>query len=163
VQHLLCVEQRAERELIVSLQNPAFFLHTLSLSFSGLLLKRTDCSYPANSGWDILWKSYRKALCTNSISEYSSAGDIKAHIDSLGLKYDEFAMSHAYDITDCFDPESGNGERLLDFMTDQERFHRSLTPELRKGILDLLRNKCSTEKDGRVMFNSNLTCILVHA
>ncbi|KAG7266183.1 hypothetical protein CRUP_011414 [Coryphaenoides rupestris] len=101
-----------------------------------------------------------KELCTNSIAEYSSAGDIKAHIDSLGLKYDEFATSHAYDITDCFDPESGGGERLLDFMTDQERFHRSLTPELRKGILDLLRNKCSTEKDGRVMFNSNLTCIL---
>ena len=118
---------------------------------------------PANSGWDILWKSYRKTLCTNSISDYLSAGDIRVHLDNLGLKYDEFIVPHTYDITDCFDLDSHAGELLLDFMTEQEHFHRSLTPEIRKGILDLLRSKCSTEKEGRVMFNSTLSCILVHA
>ena len=118
---------------------------------------------PANGGWDILWKTYRKTLCTNSISDYLSAGDVKVHLDNLGLKYEEFVVPHAYDITDCFDLNSQPGELMLDFMTEQEHFHRSLTPEIRKGILDLLRSKCSTEKEGKVMFNSNLSCLLVHA
>ncbi|CAL8320416.1 unnamed protein product [Merluccius merluccius] len=136
------------------------FFHSLLKSNGKILIVHEA----ANSGWDILWKSYRKTLCKDvSISDYLSAGDIKVHIDNLGLKYDEFVVPHSYDITDCFNPDSEVGELLLDYMTEQEHFHQSLTPEVRKGILDLLRNKCSTEKDGRVMFNSDLSCILVYA
>ncbi|CAL8343169.1 unnamed protein product [Boreogadus saida] len=135
------------------------FFHSL-LKTNGRILIVHEA---ANGGWDILWKTYRKTLCTNSISDYLSAGDVKVHLDNLGLKYEEFVVPHAYDITDCFDLNSQPGELMLDFMTEQEHFHRSLTPEIRNGILDLLRSKCSTEKEGKVMFNSNLSCLLVHA
>ncbi|KAF7659961.1 hypothetical protein LDENG_00290320 [Lucifuga dentata] len=82
---------------------------------------------------------------------------------NLGLKYKEYMISNSFDITDCFTEGNEMGEFLLDFMTDQENFHRSLTPELRAAILDLLRNKCSTEKDGKVTFTNDMCCILIDA
>ncbi|KAM4609335.1 histamine N-methyltransferase A-like isoform 1-T4 [Polymixia lowei] len=135
------------------------FFHSL-LKNNGKLLIVHEA---ANSGWDILWKTYRKELCTKTISDYLSAGDIKVHLNSLGLRYEEHALPNTIDISDCFIQGSQMGELLLDFMTEQEHFHKSLTPELRAGILDLLRNKCSTEKDGRILFDCTLSCILVYA
>ncbi|KAM6955429.1 histamine N-methyltransferase A-like [Lycodopsis pacificus] len=117
----------------------------------------------ANSGWDILWKTYKKELAVDAITDYRSSAEVLACLKSLGLKYEEHATPNTFDITECFNPSSQTGKSLLNFMTAKNNFDESLTPEIRAGILDLLRNKCSTEKDGRVIFNSNLTCILVHA
>uniref|UniRef100_UPI003AAAF6A8 histamine N-methyltransferase-like n=1 Tax=Centroberyx gerrardi TaxID=166262 RepID=UPI003AAAF6A8 len=135
------------------------FFHSLLKNNSKLLIVHEA----ANSGWDILWKTFRKELCTKSISDYLSAGDIEVHLKSLGLKYEKHAIPNTIDITDCFTQGSELGELLLDFMTEQDHFHSSLTPELRAGILDLLRNKCSTEKDGRILFDCTLSSILVYA
>ncbi|XP_043987245.1 histamine N-methyltransferase-like [Gambusia affinis] len=117
----------------------------------------------ANSGWDILWKTYKKELCVGSITEYRSSGEIISCLKDQSLKFEEHLVPNSFDITECFDPSSVTGERLLSFMTGTEHFYKSFSPEVRAGILDILRNKCSTEKDGRVFFNSNLTCIFVHA
>ncbi|XP_013856708.1 histamine N-methyltransferase [Austrofundulus limnaeus] len=117
----------------------------------------------ANSGWDILWKTYKKELCVGSIQEYRSSGEVVACLKSLGLKYEEHLIPQSFDITDCFDPSSEPGARLASFMTGTDRFHESFSLEIRAGMLDLLRNKCSTEKDGRVFFNGNMSCILIHA
>lgn len=119
--------------------------------------------YPANSGWDTLWKTYSKELCVGVIKEYRSSAEVIACLKSLGLKYDEHSAPNAFDITECFNPGSCHGERLLSFMTGSDKFHESFTPEIRAGMLDLLRRKCSAEKDGKVLFNSDLSCILVHA
>ncbi|KAM8749688.1 histamine N-methyltransferase A-like [Acanthopagrus schlegelii] len=116
-----------------------------------------------NGGWDTLWKTYHKDLCVYAITEYRSSGEVIACLKSLGLKYEEHAVPNAFDITKCFDPNSQTGVRLLNFMTARDQFYQSFTPEIRAGILDLLRNKCSTEKDGKVLFNSTLSCIFVHA
>ncbi|KAK9537405.1 hypothetical protein VZT92_005027 [Zoarces viviparus] len=117
----------------------------------------------ANSGWDILWKTYKKELAVDTITDYRSSAEVIACLKSLGLKYEEHATPNTFDITECFNPSSQTGKSLLNFMTAKNNFYESFTPEIRAGILDLLRNKCSTEKDGRVIFNSNLSCILVHA
>lgn len=119
--------------------------------------------YPAPSGWDTLWKTYKKELCIEGVIEYRSSADVFASLKGLGLKYEEHIIHNSFDITECFDPSSVTGERLLNFMTAKDHFHQSFTQEIRAGMLDLLRNKCSTEKDGRVFFNSNLSCILVYA
>uniref|UniRef100_A0A667YV87 Histamine N-methyltransferase n=1 Tax=Myripristis murdjan TaxID=586833 RepID=A0A667YV87_9TELE len=141
--------------------------HAATIKFFHSLLKNQGklmiIHEAANSGWDILWKTYRKELCTKSIPDYNSAGDIKAHLNSLGLRYEEHVIPNTFDITECFILGSELGELLLDFMTEQDHFHRSLTPELRAGILDLLRNKCSSEKDGKVLFDCSLTCLMVSA
>ncbi|KAI1898340.1 hypothetical protein AGOR_G00071320 [Albula goreensis] len=117
----------------------------------------------AKGGWDTLWKTYKQELCTKSISDYLSAGDIKALLDAMGLKYEEHSIPNTLDITRCFTEGDEMGELLLDFMTEQNHFHQSLNADLRAGILDLLRNKCSTEKDGKILFDCSLTALLVHA
>ncbi|KAJ8255291.1 hypothetical protein GJAV_G00203210 [Gymnothorax javanicus] len=117
----------------------------------------------ANSGWNILWKIYEEQLCKKSISKYLSAGEIKTTLQKLGLKYEEYTLPNSCDITMCFNKEDEMGENLLDFMTDQVHFHQSLTADIRAGILDLLQNKCSTKKDGRIMFDCSLTALLIHA
>ncbi|XP_068428832.1 histamine N-methyltransferase A-like [Clinocottus analis] len=117
----------------------------------------------AHSGWDILWKTYKKELAVDAITEYRSSAEVIAYLKSQGLKYEEHVIPNSFDITECFDPSSQTGESLLDFMTAKTHFYQSFTPEIRAGILDLLRSKCSTEKDGKVIFNSNLSCILIYA
>lgn len=117
----------------------------------------------ANGGWEILWKTYKKELCVSVIQDYRSSGDVVAALERLGLKYEEHLIPNRFDITGCFDPSNVNGQRLLGFMTQTDDFSQSFTPEIRAGMLDLLRNKSSTVEDGKVLFNSNLSCILVHA
>ncbi|KAL0985703.1 hypothetical protein UPYG_G00160750 [Umbra pygmaea] len=135
------------------------FFHSL-LKDNGKLLIVHEA---AASGWDTLWKTYRAELCTKTISDYLSAGDIKVHLDQLGLKYEEHHLPNTLDITACFTKGDETGELLLDFMTEQDHFYQSLNPDLQAGILDLLRNKCSTEKDGRILFDCSLSCLLVHS
>lgn len=119
--------------------------------------------YPDNSGWDVLWKTYTKELCVGAITECRSSGEVIACLKSQGLKYEEHVIPNTFDITECFNPSSQTGQCLLNFFTVKDNFYQSFTPEIRAGMLDLLRNECSTEKDGRVFFNNNVSCILVYA
>ncbi|XP_029315318.1 histamine N-methyltransferase-like [Cottoperca gobio] len=117
----------------------------------------------AEGGWDNLWKTYKKELCVDAITEYRSAGEVIACLKSQGLKYEEHDIPNFFDISECFNPSSKTGERLLSFMTAKDHFSQSFTPEIRAGMLDFLRNNSNVEKDGRVLFNSNVSCILVYA
>ncbi|XP_028289480.1 histamine N-methyltransferase A-like [Parambassis ranga] len=112
-------------------------------------------------GWDTLWKAYEKELHVGPITQFHSSAEVVACLKNLGLKYDQHNIFHSFDITECFNPSSITGNQVLNFLTSREDFHQSLTPEIRAGIIDLLRNKCSTEKDGRVFFNDSFSCILV--
>ncbi|XP_070694290.1 histamine N-methyltransferase A-like [Pempheris klunzingeri] len=135
------------------------FYHSL-LKDNGTLMIMVEA---ASSGWNTLWKTYHKELCISTLTEYRSSADVIACLEKQGLKYEEHAVPNSFDITECFDPSSQTGAQLLDFMTASEHFQQSFTPEIRAGILDLLRNKCSTIKDGMVLFNSDISCLLVHA
>ncbi|KAM6955430.1 histamine N-methyltransferase A-like [Lycodopsis pacificus] len=117
----------------------------------------------ANCSYDILWKTYKKELGVGIVRESRSSAEVIACLKSLGLKYEEHDQPNSFDITECFNPSNQTGKNLLNFMTAKNNFYESFTPELRAGILNHIRNKCSTEKDGRVMFNNNMSCILVHA
>ncbi|XP_068428992.1 histamine N-methyltransferase A-like [Clinocottus analis] len=135
------------------------FYHSL-LKNNGMLMIVIDSTH---SGWDILWKTYKKELAVDAITEWRASAEVIACLKSQGLKYEEHVIPNPFDITECFDPSSKTGGLLLDFFTLKANFHQSFTPEIRAGILDLLRSKCSTEKDGKVIFNNNLSCILVYA
>ncbi|XP_077437172.1 histamine N-methyltransferase-like [Vanacampus margaritifer] len=117
----------------------------------------------AGGSYDILWKAYSKELCNETITPYRSSGDILASVKTLGLKYEEHCSSYTLDITECFDPNSETGQRLLCFMTATDDFSRSFTPQIRADMLNFLRTKCSTEKEGKVYFNVCLGYIFVHA
>ncbi|XP_042351193.1 histamine N-methyltransferase-like [Plectropomus leopardus] len=115
-----------------------------------------------NNSWDVLWKTYTKELCVSSIKEWRTSREVIASLKSQGLIYEEHAITGTLDISECFNPNSQTGEHLLSFFTMTHDFNQSFTPEVRAGILDLLSNKCSTDKDGRVLFNIDASCILVH-
>uniref|UniRef100_A0A8C6UZA2 Histamine N-methyltransferase n=1 Tax=Neogobius melanostomus TaxID=47308 RepID=A0A8C6UZA2_9GOBI len=118
--------------------------------YHGLLKKNGQLMIIVEAGgWDTLWKTFKNDLCTHTITEYRSSGEVKLCLDKLGLKYDEHRIHNEFDISECFDPKSKLGCELLKFMT--------------KAILALLKDKCSTQKDGKTMFNSTMDCILVHA
>ncbi|XP_077584459.1 histamine N-methyltransferase-like [Stigmatopora nigra] len=117
----------------------------------------------ASAAGDILWRTFSKELCNETIPVYYSSQDVIASLNTLGLKYEEHFIPNPYDITECFDHNSENGQRLLAFMTSTNDFSQSFTPQIRADILNLLRNKCSTEIDGRVYYNSGLSVIFVYA
>lgn len=114
-----------------------------------------------NGGFETLWKTYYEELCVGPITKYCSARDIKALLMSLGLQYEEHRIPNTMDISECFDPKSERGKRLLTVMTEKN-FYEWFSPEVRAGILDLLRN-ISTMTDSRVIFNCDLSCIVVQA
>ncbi|XP_063069616.1 histamine N-methyltransferase A-like [Engraulis encrasicolus] len=135
------------------------FFHTL-LREKGRLMIIHEA---AGSGWGTLWSTFTKDLCTKSVTKYISAGDIKGELDKMGLKYEEHSIPNTMDISECFVPGSQLGAMLLDFMTDQDSFEKAYSAETKAKILDLLRSKCCTEKDGRFMFDCSLTALLIHA
>lgn len=66
------------------------------------------------------------------------------------------------DITECFTPGDERGELMLDFLTEILEFSRSAPPELKAGVLEVLKQPgCSREVDGRVMFNSNMEALVI--
>ncbi|XP_060944800.1 histamine N-methyltransferase-like isoform X4 [Limanda limanda] len=101
-------------------------------------------NFKAHSGWDTLWKTFEKELCVDTIPESRSSAEVISSLKSQGLKYEEHIIQNTFDITECYDPNSTTGARLLSFMTQTKNVHQSLSQEVRAGILELLRNKCST-------------------
>ncbi|XP_060944799.1 histamine N-methyltransferase-like isoform X3 [Limanda limanda] len=116
------------------------FCHSL-LKNNGTLMIIVE---EAHSGWDTLWKTFEKELCVDTIPESRSSAEVISSLKSQGLKYEEHIIQNTFDITECYDPNSTTGARLLSFMTQTKNVHQSLSQEVRAGILELLRNKCST-------------------
>uniref|UniRef100_A0A3Q2PB55 Uncharacterized protein n=1 Tax=Fundulus heteroclitus TaxID=8078 RepID=A0A3Q2PB55_FUNHE len=104
----------------------------------------------ANSGWDILWRTYKKKLCVGRVTEH-------------GLKFSEHPVPNSLEITEWFNQNSVTGERLLTLMTGTDHSYESFPSQVRAGILNVLRNKCSTNKDDRMFLKSNLSRSFVHA
>lgn len=118
--------------------------------------------FPAESGWGKLWKMYKSQLCNTELSQYVTTGDIQSFLDSKGVSYQSFELPSQMDITECFTQGDEKGELLLDFLTEVLNFSKTASPELRAGVMELLRHPdCSVESDGRVMFNNNLGVIVL--
>lgn len=119
-------------------------------------------SIPGESGWGKLWQTYRKQLCNTEISQCVTAGDIKSILDSKGVSYQSYELPSQMDITECFTEGDERGELLLDFLTEVLDFSKTVSPELKAGVLELLRHPdCSIESNGKVIFNNNLGVIVI--
>ncbi|XP_029981533.1 histamine N-methyltransferase [Sphaeramia orbicularis] len=115
-----------------------------------------------DSGWGKLWRTFRSQLCNPDISQCVTTADIKAVLDAQGIRYRNYELPSHMDITECFQEGHADGELLLDFLTEVLDFSRTAAPELKAGVLDMLRHPdCSTESDGRVLFNNNLGVIVL--
>ncbi|XP_034549029.1 histamine N-methyltransferase-like isoform X2 [Notolabrus celidotus] len=115
------------------------------------------------SGWGKLWRTYRSELCNTEISQCVTTGDIKSFLDSSGIRYQNYTLPSQMDITECFSEGDEKGELLLDFLTEVLDFSKTASPELKAGVLELLRHPdCSVESNGKVIFNNNLEVIVLN-
>ncbi|XP_028250272.1 histamine N-methyltransferase [Parambassis ranga] len=114
------------------------------------------------SGWGKLWRTYRNQLCNTEISQCVTTADIKNFLDAKGVSYRNYELPSQMDITECFTDRDEKGELLLDFLTEVLNFSKTASPELKAGVLELLRHPdCSVESEGRVIFNNNLGVIVI--
>lgn len=114
------------------------------------------------SGWGKLWRTYRAQLCKPDLSQCVTTGDIKSFLDSKGVRYQSYELPSQMDITECFNEGDEKGELLLDFLTEVLDFSNTASPELRAGVLEMLRHPdCSVESNGKVIFNNNLEAIVL--
>ncbi|KAF4086552.1 hypothetical protein AMELA_G00084820 [Ameiurus melas] len=114
------------------------------------------------SGWGRLWRTYRAQLCKSDISQCVTTGDIRNFMEAKGIPYQSHTLPSQMDITECFTAGDEKGELLLDFLTEVLDFSKSASPELKAGVLELLKHpECSREVDGRIIFNNNLEALVL--
>ncbi|MGH0120070.1 UNVERIFIED_CONTAM: hypothetical protein FKN15_062760 [Acipenser sinensis] len=134
------------------------FFHSL-LGHKGKLL---IILVSGTSGWSHLWKRFKHQLCFNEFSQYITTQDIKEYLDSTGLKYQHYDLPSYLDITECFTEGDEKGELLMDFLTETCEFNKTAPPDLKAEIMSFLRQpECTTEKDGKIIFNNTLGAIVV--
>ncbi|NXF29523.1 HNMT methyltransferase, partial [Nyctibius bracteatus] len=114
------------------------------------------------SGWETLWKKFGSSLPLGDLCSYVSLADIKRILDPAGLKYQVHELPSHMDITSCFIEGNEDGELLLDFLTETCEFSRTAPPELKRQVMEELRKpECSEKRDGKVLFNNNLSFIVI--
>ncbi|XP_005153812.1 histamine N-methyltransferase isoform X1 [Melopsittacus undulatus] len=114
------------------------------------------------SGWETLWKKYGSSFPLGDLCCYVSSADIKRILDSAGLKCQLHELPSHMDITSCFIEGNKDGELLLDFLTETCEFSKTASPELKHQVMEELRKPgCSQERDGKVLFNNNLSAIVI--
>ncbi|NWH56906.1 HNMT methyltransferase, partial [Geococcyx californianus] len=114
------------------------------------------------SGWETLWKMYGSSLPVDDLCSYVSSAKLKRILDSAGLKYQMYELPSYMDITSCFIEGNKDGELLLDFLTETREFSKTAPPDLKRQVLEELRKpECSEKRDGKVLFNNNLSVIVI--
>ncbi|XP_023664621.1 histamine N-methyltransferase-like [Paramormyrops kingsleyae] len=114
------------------------------------------------SSWGKLWGTYQKELCCTEITQCVTAADIKRYLTAEGISFETFVLPSTMDITECFIPGDEKGELLLDFLTEVLDFSHSAPPELKAGVMSFLRSPdCSSQVNGRIIFNNNLEVLVL--
>ncbi|XP_009906000.2 histamine N-methyltransferase [Dryobates pubescens] len=115
-----------------------------------------------NSGWKRLWRKYETSFPLEGLCTYISSDDIKRILDSAGMNYQVQELPSHLDITSCFTEGNKDGELLLDFLTTTCDFSKTAPPELKRQVMEELRKPaCSEERDGKVLFNNNMSAIVI--
>ncbi|XP_004626443.1 histamine N-methyltransferase [Octodon degus] len=136
------------------------FFHGLLATNAKILIILTS----GNSGWGKLWGKYGSRLPQNDLCLYVTSSHLTQMLDSLGIKYECYDLLSTMDITDCFTEGNENGNLLWDFLTETCNFTTTAPPDLRAEIMkDLQKPEFSVKKDGKVLFNNNLSFMVIEA
>ncbi|XP_035879440.1 histamine N-methyltransferase isoform X1 [Phyllostomus discolor] len=136
------------------------FFHSLLATNAKILIIVVS----GTSGWDKLWKKYGSRLPRDDLCQYITATDLTQMMDNLGIKYECHDLPSTMDISDCFIDGNENGALLLDFLTETCNFNTTAPPDLKAEIMKALQEpEFSVKKDGKVLFNNNLSFIVVEA
>ncbi|XP_021050223.1 histamine N-methyltransferase [Mus pahari] len=116
------------------------------------------------SGWEKLWKKYGSRLPRDDLCQYVTSSDLAQILDDLGIKYECYDLLSTMDITDCFIDGNENGDLLWDFLTETCNFSKTAPLDLKAEIMkDLQEPEFSVKKEGKVLFNNNLSFIVIEA
>ncbi|XP_037704652.1 histamine N-methyltransferase isoform X2 [Choloepus didactylus] len=136
------------------------FLHSLLATSAKLLIILVS----GTSGWNKLWKKYGSRLPQDDLCQYITSSDLTQMLDSLGIKYECYDLLSTMDISDCFIDGNENGDLLWDFLTETINFTTTAPPDLKAEIFkDLQEPEFSVKKEGKILFNNNLSFIVVEA
>ncbi|XP_036989106.2 histamine N-methyltransferase isoform X2 [Artibeus jamaicensis] len=136
------------------------FFHSLLATNAKILIVVVS----GTSGWDKLWKKYGSRLPRDDLCQYITAADLTQMMDELGIKYECHDLPSTMDISDCFIDGNENGVLLWDFLTETYNFSTTAPPDLKAEITKALQEpEFSVKKDGKVLFNNNLSFIVVEA
>ncbi|XP_007086465.1 histamine N-methyltransferase [Panthera tigris] len=136
------------------------FFHSLLATNAKILIILVS----GTSGWDKLWKKYRSRLPQYDLCQYVTSSDLSQMLDKLGIKYECYDLLSTMDISDCFIDGNENGDLLWDFLTETCNFNTTAPPDLKAEIMkDLQESEFSIKKEGKVLFNNNLSFIVVEA
>lgn len=114
------------------------------------------------SPWVKVWQAYLTGLNFKKEHHFLSSGDVKRLLDSEGVSYQSHELQSQMDITECFTEGDEKGEVILDFLTEMLHFSKTAPPELKAGVMELLRHPdYGTEIDGRVMFKDVTAMIII--
>ncbi|XP_048863788.1 histamine N-methyltransferase-like [Brienomyrus brachyistius] len=114
------------------------------------------------SSWGKLWNTYKKELCCTEMTQCVTTADIKYYLTAEGISFEAFVLPSTMDITDCFIPGDEKGELLLDFLTEVLDFSHTAPPELKASVMSFLRSPdCSSQVNGRIIFNNNLEALVL--
>ncbi|XP_064309306.1 carnosine N-methyltransferase 2 [Phalacrocorax carbo] len=117
-----------------------------------------------SSGWASLWKKYRHCLPSTDSGHYVTSNGITNILKRLGVEYHIYEYPSGWDITECFIEGDPVGARMLDFLTGTKNFLGTAPPGLRQRLQEALcQPECSSKKDGRIIFNNNLSMIVVES
>ncbi|NWI32577.1 HNMTL methyltransferase, partial [Sula dactylatra] len=117
-----------------------------------------------SSGWASLWKKYRHCLPSTDSGHYITSNGITNILKRLGVEYCVYEFPSGWDITECFIEGDPVGARMIDFLTGTKNFLGTAPPALRQRLQEALcQPECSSKKDGRIIFNNNLSMIVVES
>nr|XP_024642476.1 histamine N-methyltransferase-like [Macaca nemestrina] len=127
-------------------------------------LQCTKLSTHGSSGWDKLWRKYGSRLPQDDLCLYVTSDDLTQMLDNLGLKYECYDFLSTLDISDCFTDGNETADLLWDFLTETCNFNATAPPDLKAELVkDLQEPEFSTKKEGKVLFNNNLSFIVIGA
>ena len=79
----------------------------------------------------------------------------------LGLKYDIYYPELFIDFTEVFNPQSEEGNLLLDFITNTEHLHKNADKHVLEETLALLK-QLTIEKDGKRVGKQKESIVFLH-
>ncbi|XP_072169626.1 LOW QUALITY PROTEIN: histamine N-methyltransferase A-like [Diadema setosum] len=112
------------------------------------------------SGTWRFWKRYPRFQNKN---QYMCTQGLRDVLTANAIPFTVVSQTFHLDITSCFDPESEEGNLIVDFLSQVCNLRESVTQEVHQEVLDYLGSaECSERKDdGTVLFNSDWDAIIV--
>ncbi|XP_071479261.1 histamine N-methyltransferase-like [Diadema antillarum] len=109
------------------------------------------------------WRFWKRFPRFQNKNQYMCTQDLRDVFTANAMPFTVVSQTSHLDITSCVDPESEEGNLIVDFLSQVCDLRGSVTQEVHRDVLDYLGSaECSERKDdGTVLFNNDWDAIIV--